>query len=108
MKDMIQYDMEKHEDEWQKNPIDTKYYIAFALGYDLLQEKFKKYYEGDDDDVEKGLCFCETDTCFDICLYLAEKFVESVEYATMDCSAYDALQAWLENYSDFIDEVTEE
>lgn len=100
MKDTIQYDMEKHEDEWQKNPIDTKYYIAFVLGYDLLQEKFMKYHDGEYP--------CECDTCFDICLYLAEKFVESVEYATMDCSAYDALQAWLENYSEFIDEVTEE
>ena len=99
MKDMIQYDMKKHEDEWQKNPIDDKYYYAFVLGYDLLQEKLMKYHD--------AKYPCECDTCFDICLYLAEKFVESVEYATMDCSAYDTLQAWLENYSEFIDEVTE-
>lgn len=104
MKDMIQYDMKKHEDEWQKNPIDNKYYYAFVLGYDLLHYKFKEYHVDEDGDGH----YCECDTCFDICLYLAEKFVESVEYVTMDCSAYDALQAWLENHREFIDEVTKE
>ena len=104
MKDMIQYDMKKHEDEWQKNPIDTKYYIAFVLGYDLLHEKFMGYHGND----MGGGYPCECDTCFDICLYLAEKFMDSFEYLTMDCSAYDALQEWIETHSKIIDEVTAE
>lgn len=104
MTESIKDDMREHQHEWCKNPIDDKYYYAFVLGYDLLQDKFMKYH-GED---AGGSYPCESDTCFDICLYLAEKFKQSVEYVTMDCSAYDALQAWLENYSEFIDEVTSE
>ena len=104
MTDMIKCDMEKHEDEWCKNPIDDKYYYAFVLGYDLLQDKFMKYH-GED---AGGSYPCECDTCFDICLYLAEKFMDSFEYLTMDCSAYDALQEWIETHSKIIDEVTAE
>lgn len=88
---MIKYDMDKHENEWQKNPIDTKYYIAFVLGYDLLWETLNGGYT------------LECDTCFEICLRLADEFMASEEYKDMSMSTYDALQEWIREWSMEID-----
>lgn len=48
MTESIKDDMREHQHEWCKNPIDDKYYYAFVLGYDLLQDKFMKYHGEDE------------------------------------------------------------
>ena len=59
------------------------YYIAFVLGYDLLQTRLS------------GELNLECDTCFSICMGIADEFMKSVLYATYRGSTYEALQVWL-------------
>lgn len=65
-------------------------YIAFCLGYDLLNDKLSKS--------EKDEC----DNVYDFCNYLAEKFIETDYYKNAWRSTYDSLKEWLEDNREII------
>lgn len=74
-------------------------YLNFVLGYDLLNDMFKKSKNP------------ECDISYDFCDYLSRHFIKSEEYQNTNYSTYDMLVKWLENnknkikqdYKDFID-----
>lgn len=74
-------------------------YLNFVLGYDLLNDMFKKSKNP------------ECDISYDFCDYLSRQFIKSEEYQNTNYSTYDMLVKWLENnknkikqdYKDFID-----
>lgn len=65
-------------------------YIAFCLGYDLLNNKLSNS--------EKNEC----DNVYNFCNYLAEKFIKTDYYKNTNKSTYDNLRRWLENNKDII------
>lgn len=70
-------------------------YIAFVLGYDLLNDKLQ------------NSNYPECDICYDSCSSLAEKFLQSKEYKNEKYSTYEMLQVWLDNNPDLINEYIE-
>lgn len=70
-------------------------YIAFVLGYDLLNDKLQ------------NSNYPECDICYDSCSTLAEKFLQSKEYKNEKYSTYEMLQVWLDNNPDLINEYIE-
>lgn len=74
-------------------------YLNFVLGYDLLNDMFKKSKNP------------ECDISYDFCDYLSRHFIKSEEYQNTNYSTYDMLVKWLENnknkikqdYKNFID-----
>lgn len=74
-------------------------YLNFVLGYDLLNDMFKKSKNP------------ECDISYDFCDYLSRHFIKSEEYQNTNYSTYDMLVKWLENnknkikqdYKEFID-----
>ena len=65
-------------------------YIAFCLGYDLLNDKLSKS--------ETNEC----DNVYDFCNYLAKQFIETDYYKNTRQSTYDSLQEWLEDNKEII------
>ena len=65
-------------------------YIAFVLGYDLLNEMLTNS--------ETKEC----DTNYDFCNYLANKFLETDYYKNERNSTYDNLREWIEDNTDII------
>ncbi len=65
-------------------------YIAFVLGYDLLNEMLTNS--------ETKEC----DTNYDFCNYLANKFLETDYYKNERNSTYDNLREWIEDKTDII------
>jgi len=67
------------------------YYLAFVLGYDLLQKELSESH------------ISECDLSFDYCLELVKSFKESEEYMDMSRSTYDGLRDWIDyNYEEII------
>lgn len=65
-------------------------YIAFCLGYDLINEMLSK---------------SETSECdinYDFCNYLANKFIKTDYYKNEKYSTYDNLREWLNDNQDII------
>ncbi|MGN1341699.1 MAG: hypothetical protein ACI4VL_00520 [Bacilli bacterium] len=60
-------------------------YLNFVLGYDLLNDMFKKSKSP------------ECDLSYDFCDYLSRQFIKSEEYQNTNYSTYDMLVKWLEN-----------
>lgn len=60
-------------------------YIAFVLGYDLINETITN--------AENQEC----DTNYDFCNYLARKFMETDYYKNIRYSTYDSLKNWVED-----------
>lgn len=65
-------------------------YIAFCLGYDLLNDKLSRS--------ETSEC----DRVYDFCNYLAKKFIETDYYNDRWKSTYDNLREWLEDNKEII------
>lgn len=65
-------------------------YIAFCLGYDLLNDRLSQ--------AENNEC----DLVYDFCNYLANKFVETDYYKNEWKSTYDNLREWLEDNKEII------
>ena len=60
-------------------------YINFVLGYDLLNNMFKKSK------------YPECDTSYNFCDKLSREFVKSEEYQNTNQSTYEMLVEWLNN-----------
>lgn len=69
---------------------EERYYIAFVLVYDLLNEAIFGYW------------MPECDTCFEFCLRIADEFMNSDEYENAERSMYDALADWVKEWSNEI------
>lgn len=69
---------------------DYFYYYVFCLGYDFMNEIFKKS--------ETPEC----DVVFDKCKNLVKDFMNSEEYQNYMKSGYDSLDEWLKNNKDKI------
>lgn len=67
-------------------------YIAFVLGYDLLNKEIR------------NSNYPECDLSYDICNELASSFLNSEEYKNNKYSTYEMLQVWLENNQDKVKE----
>lgn len=80
----VQLPQEKYQKESEIS------YIAFCLGYDLLNNKLSES--------EKNEC----DNVYDFCNYLANKFIETDYYKNAWRSTYDSLQEWLEDNKEMI------
>lgn len=80
----VQIPQDKYQKESEVN------YIAFCLGYDLLNEKLSRS--------ETNEC----DRVYDFCNYLAGKFVETDYYKNEWRSTYDSLKEWLEDNNEVI------
>lgn len=65
-------------------------YIAFCLGYDLMNDRLSQS--------ENNEC----DLVYDFCNYLANKFVETDYYKNEWKSTYDNLREWLEDNKEII------
>ena len=65
-------------------------YIAFVLGYDLLNEML----------VNSNVKECDIN--YDFCAFLAKKFIETDYYKNYWKSTYDSLQDWVEDNTDSI------
>ena len=65
-------------------------YLNFVLGYDLLNDMFKK-----------SKCK-ECDVNYDFCDYLSRKFIDSEEYHNTKYSTYEMLDKWLSNNKSMI------
>ena len=59
-------------------------YLNFVLGYDLLNDMFKKSKSP------------ECDLSYDFCDYLSRQFIKSEEYQNTNYSTYDMLVKWLD------------
>lgn len=70
-------------------------YIAFVLGYDLLNKEISNSNNP------------ECDLSYDICNEIASNFLESKEYKNSKYSTYEMLQEWLENNQDKVKEYLE-
>ena len=80
----VQLPQEKYQKESEIS------YIAFCLGYDLLNDKLSES--------EKNEC----DNVYDFCNYLANKFIETDYYKNAWRSTYDSLSEWLEDNREII------
>lgn len=80
----VQMSNEKYQEESEIS------YIAFVLGYDLLNEMLTNSKTK------------ECDTNYDFCNYLAKKFIETDYYKDQWHSTYDKLQEWVEDNTDSI------
>lgn len=80
----VQIPQEQYQKESEVN------YIAFCLGYDLLNEMLSKS--------EANEC----DRIYDFCNYLANKFIETDYYKNERQSTYDNLREWLEDNKEII------
>jgi len=60
-------------------------YLNFVLGYDLLNDMFRK-----------SKCQ-ECDINYDFCDYLSRKFIKSEEYQNTKYSTYEMLECWINN-----------
>lgn len=60
-------------------------YLNFVLGYDLLNNMFRK-----------SKCQ-ECDINYDFCDYLSRKFIKSEEYQNTKYSTYEMLEKWINN-----------
>lgn len=80
----VQIPQEKYKRESEVN------YIAFCLGYDLLNDRLSQS--------EVNEC----DRVYDFCHYLANKFVETDYYKNEWKSTYDNLRNWLEDNKEII------
>lgn len=67
-------------------------YIAFVLGYDLLNKEIQ------------NSNYPECDISYDICNSLASKFLESKEYHNNKYSTYEMLQEWIDNNKSLVNE----
>jgi len=65
-------------------------YLNFVLGYDLLNNMFKK-----------SNCQ-ECDINYDFCDYLSRKFIVSEEYHNTKYSTYEMLDKWIKNNKSMI------
>lgn len=65
-------------------------YLNFVLGYDLLQDMFKKE------------ATPECDTNYDFCDYLSRKFIKTDNYRNEKCSTYESLDRWTRDNKDLI------
>lgn len=66
------------------------HYIAFCLGYDLINSTFNN------SEVK------ECDIAYDFCDYLAKKFIETDYYKNEKHSTYEMLQEWVNDNKDII------
>ena len=66
-------------------------YLIFVLGYDLLHDRFEECYDA------------PCDNAFEACRSIAREFIRMDRMNPMDCSEYEALQAWLEKNKDFVE-----
>lgn len=80
----VQLPQEKYQKESEVS------YIAFCLGYDLLNDKLSES--------EKDEC----DNVYDFCNYLAERFIETDYYKNAWRSTYDSLREWIEDNKEII------
>lgn len=76
------------KDEWDKEREIN--YLNFVLGYDLMQDMFKK---GETP---------ECDTNYDFCDYLSRKFIETDYYKNERYSTYEMLDRWIRDNKDLI------
>ena len=65
-------------------------YLNFVLGYDLLNDMFRK-----------SKCQ-ECDINYDFCDYLSRKFIKSEEYQNTKYSTYEMLDKWINNNKSMI------
>lgn len=84
-KDIILYNIKQEENEI--------HYIAFTLGYDLINEMLTKPDTADP---------LECDMAYDFCDYLARKFIKTDYYKNMKYSIYEMLQEWLSDNQEII------
>lgn len=83
----VQLSKEKYQEE---NEIR---YIAFTLGYDLINEMLTKPDTADP---------LECDIAYDFCDYLARKFIKTDYYKNMKYSTYEMLQEWISDNQEII------
>lgn len=69
------------------------HYIAFTLGYDLINEMLTKPDTADP---------LECDIAYDFCDYLARKFIKTDYYKDMKHSTYEMLQDWISDNKEII------
>lgn len=69
------------------------HYIAFTLGYDLINEMLTKPDTADP---------LECDIAYDFCDYLARKFIKTDYYKDMKHSTYEMLQEWISDNQEVI------
>lgn len=67
-----------------------KAYFTFVLGYDLLNESLSKS------------ATPENDISYDFCNKIADEFLKSKEYRNEKYSAYEMLEQWVNDNSDYI------
>lgn len=72
-----------------------KSYIAFVLGYDLLNNKLQNSISP------------ECDSSYDICSSFAEQFINSKEYKNVKYSTYEMLQEWLNKNPELVNSYLE-
>lgn len=65
-------------------------YLNFVMGYDLLNNMFKK-----------SRCQ-ECDVNYDFCDYLSRKFIDSEEYHNTKYSTYEMLEQWINSNKSMI------
>ncbi len=69
------------------------HYIAFTLGYDLINEILTRPDTADP---------LECDIAYDFCDYLARKFIKTDYYKNMQHSTYEMLQEWVNDNQEII------
>ena len=69
------------------------HYIAFTLGYDLINEMLTRPDTADP---------LECDIAYDFCDYLARKFIKTDYYKDMKHSTYEMLQEWVNDNQEII------
>lgn len=69
------------------------HYIAFTLGYDLINEMLAKPDTADP---------LECDMAYDFCDYLARKFIKTDYYKDMRHSTYEMIQEWINENKEII------
>ena len=69
------------------------HYIAFTLGYDLINEMLTRPDTADP---------LECDIAYDFCDYLARKFIKTDYYKNMQHSTYEMLQEWVNDNQEII------
>ncbi len=73
--------------------IDEKYYLVYVLGYDLLHAEIEQSNNS------------ECDTSFENCLEIIDSFFRSEWYLYTECSAYEALEKWIDENYDYVIEI---
>jgi len=90
LKKNIQDYIEENYYNREKDMSNEMTYISFVLGYDLLNDMFKKSKAN------------ECDTVYDFCNYLTKKFVETDYYKDNSYSMYSMLEQWVNENKEII------